>query len=228
MRITEITVKLGETVNLGNYSNYRPEISVTAEMGLGENPARSMEQLIRTVQAQLADVVDEALEQSEMEPKYASCLFGVRVNRARGVVVVFEKGLKLPEAKTWRDKDTWERESGLSHFMRRDTAMAEAERVEQGQGLPLYLIEYQDDMDALPGLPDPGLEPLWSQKGLGKWLERLQVPEAEWDMLAALPHVTPEYINAVYRHSPFSFYKDLKDSILAGPVAQAEATEEEE
>lgn len=224
MKITEITVKLGETVNLGNYSNYRPEISATAEIAHRENANRVMEQLTYELQSRLADLVDDALEQAEMEPKYASRLFGVRINRLRGVVLVFEKGLKLPEAKTWRDKDTWERESGLSHYMRQDTAMAAGERIEaQGIGeLALYLIEHQEDMDVLPELPDPGPEPLWSQKGLREWLLRIFTPEAEWDMLAALPHVTPDHIQAVFRTSPFSTYNKLKDSILAVPVAQAD------
>lgn len=217
MKITEITVRLGETVNLGNYSNYRPEISATAEITLGENANRAIEMLTGELQYQLADLVDEALERAEMEPKYASRLFGVRVNRVRGVVLVFEKGLSLPTAKTWRDTDGWERESGLSHYMRRDTAMIAAEQVEQSQGLSLYLIEYQEDMDTLPGLPDPGPEPLWSQKGLRSWLDRLDVPQSEWDMLAALPHVTPEHIQAVYRKSPFSTWDKLKDAILTAP-----------
>lgn len=218
MRITEITVKLGETVNLGNYSNFRPEISIVAEVGLGENPNRTIEQLTRTVQEQLADLVDGALEQAEMEPKYTSRLFGVRVNRARGVVLVFEKGLKLPEEKNWRDEDKWERESGLNHYLRLDSAMYAAERLEQRLGLALHLIEYQDQFADLPGLPDPGPEPLWSQKGLKTWLERIFTPQTEWDMLAALPHVTPDHIQTVFRTSPFSTYDKLKDAILAVPT----------
>lgn len=219
MRITTIAIKLGETVNLGNYSNYRPEISATAEIAHGENASRVMELLTYKLQSRLADLVDDALEQAEMEPKYASRLFGVRINRLRGVVLVFEKGLKLPEAKTWRDADRWERPDGLSHHMRQDTAMAAAERIEaQGDGgIALYLIEHQEDMDVLPELPDPGPEPLWSQKGLTDWLERLRVPESEWDMLAALPHVTPEHIQLVYRNSPHSTWDRLKDAILAAP-----------
>lgn len=226
MRITEITVKLGETVNLGNYSNFRPEISIMAEVGLGENPNRSIEQLTRVAQEQLADLVDEALERAEQDPKYTSRLFGVRVNRPRGVVVVFDKGLDLPEEKTWQDTDKWERESGLNHYMRMDTAMYEAEQIEHRLGLALYLIEHQDQFADLPGLPDPGPEPLWSQKGLKMWLVRIATPESEWDLLAALPHVTPDHIQAIYRKSPFGTYDRLKDAILAVPVA--ESVDEEE
>ena len=119
MRITTIAIKLGETVNLGNYSNYRPEISATAEIGLGENVEREMTRLTRLVQEQLEDLVDDALEQAEMEPKYTSQLFGVRINRLRGAVVVYDKRLTLPEQETWRDKDRWERETGLGHFIMR-------------------------------------------------------------------------------------------------------------
>lgn len=226
MRITELTVKLGETVNLGDYSNFRPEITATAELFPGDNVDRYMATLIRTVEDQLADLVDTALERAEKEPKYASHLFGMRVNQLRGVVVVFKKGLKLPEEKSWRDKDSWERVDGYSCPMRLDTVMAGADRVEKERGLTLYLIEWQVDMDTLPGLPDPGPEPLWSQKGLKRWFEQIDVPESEWDMLAALPHVTPEHIQAVYHKSRYSTYDKLKDDILAGPVAQS-ADEEE-
>lgn len=229
MRITELTVKLGETVNLGDYSSFRPEISATVEIYPGDNVDRSMRILIRTVEEQLADLVDDALERAEKEPKYADFLFGIRVNHLRQAVVVYKKGLKLPDEKSWRDKDSWERVAGYSCPMRLDTVMGAAERVEKERGLALHLIEWQEDMDTLPGLPDPGPEPLWSQKGLKRWFEQIGVPESEWDMLAALPHVTPEHIQAVY-HSRlrYSTYDKLMDGILAGPMAQADSADEEE
>lgn len=218
MRITTITIKLGETVNLGNYSNFRPEISATAEIGLGESVDREMARLTRVVEEQLADLVDDALEQAEMEPKYATSLFGVRINKLRGVVVVFDKRLKLPEQATWRDKDRWERVDGAAHFMRQHPAIDAAADISQQQGLSFRFIGNQEHLDRLPGLPDPGPEPLWSQKGLREWLERIRTPETEWDMLAALPHVTPGYIQQVYHKSPYSVYELLKDAIVSGPT----------
>lgn len=217
MRITTIAIKLGETVNLGNYSNYRPEISATAEIGLGENVEREMTRLTRVVQEQLEDLVDDALERAEMEPKYTSQLFGVRINRLRGAVVVYDKRLTLPEQETWRDKDRWERETGLGHFMRLDSAVAAANEVRNRTGFIECFAERQEQFDELPGLPDLGPEPLWSQKGLREWLERIRTPETEWDTLAALPHVTPEHIQAVYHKSPFSTWDKLKDAILTAP-----------
>lgn len=94
-----------------------------------------MARLTRVVQEQLEDLVDDALEQAEVEPKYTPSLFGVRINRPRGVVVVYEKRLKLPEQQTWRDKDRWERVDGSAHFMRQHSAIDAAVDISQQQGL---------------------------------------------------------------------------------------------
>jgi hypothetical protein len=222
MRITEISIKLGETVNLGNYSNFRPEIGAKAEVEIWENPRVVFARLAANLQTQLADLIDEALEMAEMEPKYATNLFGIRINRPRGVVVVVKKGLDLPVEKTWRDRDNWQREPGLSHFIRADTAMPAAEKIEASQGLELFLIESLDDVAELPALPDPGPEPLWSQKELKPMLERLEVPEDDWELLAGLPHVTAEYLRGFYRHTQWLRYgTEMKQTILAGPDAAA-------
>ncbi len=39
MRIKEITVSLGQTINLGNYESHRLDVSVTAELETGDDPA---------------------------------------------------------------------------------------------------------------------------------------------------------------------------------------------
>lgn len=230
MRITTIAIKLGETVNLGNYSNYRPEISATAEIGLGENVEREMTRLTRLVQEQLEEMVDDALEQAEMEPKYTSRLFGVRINRLRGVVVVYDKQLKLPEQETWRDKDRWERESGLGHFMRLDSASFAADQIWMEQGYTAHVIERQEQFDELPGLPDPGPDPLWYVKKLQSGLTALSIPKEAWDGAASLPHVDVTYLDNFYqwyRRSPrYLTTERMVEMFIAGetPWANAAAT----
>lgn len=230
MRITTIAIKLGETVNLGNYSNYRPEISATAEIGLGENVEREMTRLTRVVQEQLEDLVDDALEQAEMEPKYTSQLFGVRINRLRGAVVVYDKRLTLPEQETWRDKDRWERETGLGHFMRLDSAVAAANEVRNRTGFIECFAERQEQFDELPDLPDPGPEPLWYVKKLQSGLTALSIPKEAWDGAASLPHVDVTYLDNFYqwyRRSPrYLTTERMVEMFIAGetPWANAAAT----
>lgn len=220
MRITTITIKLGETVNLGNYSNFRPEISATAEIGLGEDVDREMVRLTRVVQEQLEDLVDDALEQAEMEPKYTPSLFGVRINKLRGVVVVFDKRLKLPEQQTWRDKDRWEWVDGSAHFMRQHSAMDAAVDISQQQGLSFHFIGNQAHLDRLPGLPDPGAEPLWYTKELQPGLTALHIPQEIWEQVGDLPHVDAVYLREFYdwyrRSSRYLTNERIVEMLLAG------------
>ncbi len=230
MRIVEISIKLGETVNLGNYSNYRPEISARAEIGLGESADREMTRLTRLVQEQLEEMVDDALEQAEMEPKYTSQLFGVRINRLRGVVVVYDKRLTLPEQETWRDKDHWKRVDGLGHFMRLDSASFAADQIWMEQGYTAHVIERQEQFDELPGLPDPGPEPLWFAKKLRSALTGLNISSDAWEQVAHLSHVDMAYLDNFYqwyrRSSRYLTTERMVEMFIAGgkPWENAAAT----
>lgn len=228
MRIIEISIKLGETVNLGNYSNYRPEISATAEIGLGENVGREMTRLTRLVQEQLEEMVDDALEQAEMEPKYTSRLFGVRINRLRGVVVVYDKRLTLPEQETWRDKDHWKRVDGLGHFMRLDSAVAAANEVRNRTGFIECFAERQEQFDELPDLPDPGPAPQWYVKELQDGLRKLNIPSATWEQVGDLNHVTTDYLDKFYTwyHRDYPSHistSRMVDMFIAGETPWANA-----
>lgn len=223
MRITEISIQLGETVNLGDYSNFRPEIGMTATIEPFDEADEVFAELADEMFGKLGAMVDDALELAGREPKYTAELYQVRFSELRQYVVIARKGLALPQDENWRDKDRWLALDGdQPAHMRFETAqkLATAAAVQKLYGI--LVARYPLDLTLLPALPDPGPEPLWSKKGLKSWLERIFVPQTEWDMLAALPHVTPEYIQLVYRTSPFSNYDKLKDAILAVPVAQAD------
>lgn len=219
MRITEISIRLGETVNLGDYSNFRPEIGATAVLGPFNDPDEAFAELTETLMGQLSQLVDDELERAGRTPKYAADLYEARYNETRKCVVVYRQAFTLPVEKTWRDRDSWLRvDSDLPSTMRYPTANKAAVAAAAEKGYDLLYIHIPAELSDLPPLPDPGPEPLWSQKGLKEWLTRIQTPETEWDMLAALPHVTPEHIQAVYRNSPYATYDKLKDAILALPT----------
>ncbi len=223
MRITEISIRLGETVNLGDYSNFRPEIGATAVVGPFDDPDEAFAELTANLMGQLNELVDDELERAGRTPKSTANLYKVKYSDVRKCVVVYRRAFDLPVEKTWRDKDLWlPVDNDLPREMRYLTASKAAVAAADKMGYVLIFIHVPESLAILPPIPDPGPEPLWSQKGLGQWLERIQTPEAEWDMLAALPHVTPDHIQAVFRTSPFSTYNKLKDSILAVPVAQAD------
>lgn len=220
MKITEITVRIHETANLGDYSNYKPEVELRASLDVTDVADVVLGQLISQATDAIADLVDDALERNGRSPKYAEPLFCVRFNELRRCIVLYRRGIDLPKEKTWRDQDHWYSDDVDSYpsTMRFNTAQKLAYELRHAKGFPIFFVNEVDDLESLPPLPDPGPEPLWSQKGLKAWLDRLNVPESEWDMLAALPHVTHEHINAVYRKSPFSTYDRLKDAILAVPT----------
>ncbi len=220
MRIIEISLKLGATVNLGDYNNFRPEIGGKAVVEPFDDPDEVYAKLEEQLAAQLARMVDDELERAGQTPRYATDLYTAQYSDLRQCVVVARAGVDLPVEKNWRDRDEWSRVShDLPRRMRIDTARKAV--IGFGKDYPLHFIHESYQLADLPPLPDPGPEPLWSQKGLKSWLERLEVPQAEWDMLAALPHVTSGHIEKVYRSSPFMTYGKLKDSILAAPPPKA-------
>lgn len=222
MRIVEISIKLGETVNLGDYSNFRPEIGAAAVVEPGEDPDEVFAELLGMLKGELSELVDDELERAGRTPKYTADLYKAKYSDVRRCIVVYRRAFDLPVEKTWRDKDLWlPVDNDLPHVMRYLTANKAAVAAADKMGYELIFVRAPETLASLPPLPDPGPEPLWSQKGLKSWLERLEVPQAEWDMLAALPHVTPEHIQAVYRSSPFSTYNKLKDAILAAPPPKA-------
>lgn len=223
MRITEISIKLGETVNLGDYSNFRPEIGATAVVEPFNDPDEAFAELTDTLMGQLSQLVDDELERAGRTPKYTAELYGARYSDVRKCIVVYRRAFNLPAEKSWRDKDLWlPVDNDLPREMRYLTANKAAVAAAAEKGYETVFVHAPADLANLPALPDPGPQPLWSQKDLQDWLVRIDVPEDEWEMLAALPHVTREHIQAVYRNSPHSTYDKLKDGILAAPPPEVD------
>lgn len=55
MKITKISYSLDATVNMGDYENYRPNVSAEANLEAGESPIEAMAELKRFVQTQLME-----------------------------------------------------------------------------------------------------------------------------------------------------------------------------
>ncbi|MEM7347999.1 MAG: hypothetical protein AAF485_27515 [Chloroflexota bacterium] len=62
MEITTVTVKIGMTWNLGDYSNVRPEVEMTATLDESEIPAEVAEALVMECKTLVHQQIDEALE----------------------------------------------------------------------------------------------------------------------------------------------------------------------
>ncbi|MDX2138594.1 MAG: hypothetical protein SF123_10910 [Chloroflexota bacterium] len=62
MYVSQITIKRGVTLNLGNYENARHEVAMTVALDQGEDVALAAEDLTAQVNEQLARVVAPTLE----------------------------------------------------------------------------------------------------------------------------------------------------------------------
>jgi len=58
MKTTEIRISLAHTINLGNYENIRPEISMTVVVEDGDNPA----QVFRTLKESCDECLQEIIQ----------------------------------------------------------------------------------------------------------------------------------------------------------------------
>lgn len=72
MQITQVTVSYSELVSLGDYCNAKPQISMTATVEEGENPAEVRKQLNDMVKRYVHSEIDVALEANGQAPKYYS------------------------------------------------------------------------------------------------------------------------------------------------------------
>ncbi len=199
MEILEIKVKYGMTQNLGDYTNCRPEMEVSARMSAGDDVAETVLDLVNLAREQVHEIVDDELEATGQSPKYYNGRL-LRVSRSekRDCIVVYPEHLELPREENWKERDSWQSD-GIYQAMRPETAVAAA--VKLGERYPgMMLVNCTSgDFSELPLLPDPGPEPLWHQKGLQRRLRELDIDEAEWEALAALEHVTDEYLLKVKR-----------------------------
>lgn len=97
--ITEIQVTYQTTENLGNYSNVKPSVSLTARMDEGDDPEVEREKLMATARAMVQTEVDNALEASDLSPKYSTDpLFDVLVKSSEKhgrFIAIVPTGIKI-------------------------------------------------------------------------------------------------------------------------------------
>lgn len=225
MRITEISIKLGATINLGDYNNSRPEVGARAVVEPFDDADEVFAELGAFLEERLAKMVDDDLERVGQEPRYDHNLYQVRYSELRGCVVVAAAGIELPKESDWKNKDSWTQvDTKLPYRMRYDTAQDAAIAYAKSTGMGLYYVHQAPDLDELPGLPDPGPEPSWSAKHLRSHLASLRIPEELWSELADLEFVDQEYLLLLYNYVDYRHAVEDRISIIrAGGTPWLEA-----
>lgn len=227
MRITEITVRIHETVNLGDYSNYKSEVELRASLDVTDEADVVLGQLTSQATDQIADLVDDALERNGRSPKYAETLFCVRFNELRRCIVLYRRGIDLPKEKTWRDEDHWHSDYAGSYpsTMRFKTAQSLAYELRRTKDFPIFIVNEVDTLESIPPLPDPGPEPSWSIKKLESGLTALKIPKKAWEQVGELPHVDVAYLEHFYnwyrRTSHYLSAEQMVDMFLTGKTPWA-------
>ena len=69
--ITQLTVTVGLTQNLGNYSNVKPEINITSQILPNESAQSVLTETLRMAQAECYELVDQALEAQGDQAKFS-------------------------------------------------------------------------------------------------------------------------------------------------------------
>lgn len=198
MKIERITIEFGMTQSVGDYSNVRPEVELTAVLDENDDPAWVLAHLRETAVEVIHKMVDDELESTCREPKYyTGPLYSVSYATKRGLVVIHPAGAELPAAENWQERDPWRRYYNAPEKMRLETAMTRATMLVRDRHYDL-LACHQGNYGDIPGLPDPGPEPQWHKKDLSGALLRLRVPEEQWEDIASLPHVDKDFLRAVY------------------------------
>ena len=113
MIITTVSLKVGYTYNMGDYSNIRPEVMLSAEVLPNEPLQHVFDSLKEDVLAQCYDIIDSALEADEKCAKFSTAprcngyVFhdeGCVVLLGKGKSLLFEKDAILPRAsRTFKD-----------------------------------------------------------------------------------------------------------------------------
>ena len=71
MQIKTITVRYGRTQSLESYSNVRPEITLSAELGDGDDPDAAKAALLYDARAFVEEMIDQALEAEGEHAKFS-------------------------------------------------------------------------------------------------------------------------------------------------------------
>lgn len=101
MQIVQVSVEYSRTWNLGNYSNVKPGIVITAALADGESSAEAMDDLQRRAREHVEQVIDQALEQQGDAPEFfTGPRYDVILARDARLVAVIPSGLQrhLPGA----------------------------------------------------------------------------------------------------------------------------------
>lgn len=201
MQVKQIEIEYGLTVNLGNYSNAKPVVRVTAELDENDDPDLSLESLISLARRRVQEMADDELEQSGNEVKYSDePLYQVRYSELRECVVIAPAAMKLPQEKNWKESDDWQRGNrSYPSQMRYTTAVKPASEIANSRYFELIAIHSPHELGRIPPLPDPGPEPQWSKKNLRRWFVNLGIPESQWEEYAALGHFNEAFLESVSR-----------------------------
>lgn len=70
MQITSVTASWSETCSLGNYSNVKPSLTLTATVGEDENAAEVYQRLTALCRIHVQEEVNQALETEDQPAKY--------------------------------------------------------------------------------------------------------------------------------------------------------------
>ena len=102
MRITQVTVSYGETQSLPQYSNVKPQLSLTAELEPGDDPETAKAALWATAIADVREQIDLALEANgrrakhdQVSPRYQVMRSGFTPTRQR-LIVIAPNSAELP------------------------------------------------------------------------------------------------------------------------------------
>lgn len=83
MRLTTITVSYGQTQSLPEYSNVKPSMTLSAELGEGDDPEAIKAALLAEARAFVQAAIDDALEINEQPARYsAEPRFRILVSRS--------------------------------------------------------------------------------------------------------------------------------------------------
>lgn len=214
MKITLVEFEFGMTQNLGDYTNTRPSVKLVAEVGEDDAPDLVLHHLAALARTAVHDIVDNELELAGRQVKYyRGPLFRVWHSQMRECVVIARPGQTPPQEENWKHRDSWNSyipEREFPTYMRWETAQ-EAAQLVQAVGWGIYDCS-DGDFSIIPPLPDAEPEPLWLQKSLNYYLRNMGIDEAVWEELAALEHVTNDYLQQVYRRK---YGRLIDDELLA-------------
>lgn len=208
--VTEITVSYGITQNLGDYTNVKISVSMTATLEPVDDVETECYALLNQAKREVHEKVDDEMEVSQLTPKYHDGpLYTVHWNKARGCVVIAPAGAKMPKEDTWRTSDYWRTLYDEPERMRLGRAMTAAERYADSNDL--VLIDCADgDLSLISPMPDDGPEPDWHKKDLAWPLKNnLGIPEEMWDELGALEHVSRDWLEELRRATPYGTKADV-------------------